>query len=61
MTQFKAGDTVRLKSGGPLMTIHSVQTDGDAWCEWFDEKGAAQSKGFLITSLVADNGGPVIA
>ena len=60
--QFKAGDTMRLKSGGPLMTIHSInQSEGTAWCEWFDKNGADQSKSFLITSLVADDGGPVMA
>ena len=34
---FKPGDTVMLKSGGPHMTVTKV--DGDrVWCEWFDEK-----------------------
>ncbi len=60
MAEFKAGDTVRLKSGGPLMTIHSIK-NGEAWCQWFDEKEEAKEKFFLMTSLIADDGVPVIA
>jgi len=42
---FKIGDTVRLKSGGPLMTIVEAEPDNHGnwvWCEWFhnnDKKG----------------------
>jgi uncharacterized protein YodC (DUF2158 family) len=60
MAQFKPGDTVRLKSGGPLMTIHTVRTDGTAWCEWFDKNGKAESREFSLTSLALDDGGPVV-
>jgi uncharacterized protein YodC (DUF2158 family) len=60
MAQFKPGETVRLKSGGPLMTVQLIASDGDVWCEWFDSKQAHQSKGFTPTSLVADDGGPVM-
>ncbi len=34
MEEFKVGDVVRLKSGGPLMTIESIK-DEDLNCIWF--------------------------
>lgn len=38
--QFKVGDNVRLKSGGPTMTVTAVGPDdtGTIWvsCSWFD-------------------------
>jgi uncharacterized protein YodC (DUF2158 family) len=33
-TQFKAGDVVVLKSGGPKMTVMEVRSDG-LLCRWF--------------------------
>jgi uncharacterized protein YodC (DUF2158 family) len=57
MSNFKPGDTVRMKSGGPLMTVsHIRQQDGEIWCEWFDSKDEPQSRAFKATSLVADDG-----
>lgn len=35
LASFAPGDEVRLKSGGPIMTIASVE-DGKALCMWFD-------------------------
>jgi uncharacterized protein YodC (DUF2158 family) len=41
---FKEGDTVRLKSGGPQMTIQAIAKHGfgatteNAKCVWFDGK-----------------------
>lgn len=39
---FKVGDTVRLKSGGPVMTIEEIGTPEysqtqTAWCIWFEK------------------------
>lgn len=41
MTGFKPGDVVQLKSGGPKMTVKSVERHGavttdNARCVWFD-------------------------
>ena len=41
--QFKAGDIVRLKSGGPRMTVvdygkYGYGDDEEYKCKWFDEK-----------------------
>jgi uncharacterized protein YodC (DUF2158 family) len=35
--QFKVGDIVQLKSGGPKMTVESIESTGAAFCVWFDE------------------------
>lgn len=38
MSQFKVGDVVRLKSGGPRMTIVSLKAGmtSDHRCSWFE-------------------------
>ena len=46
--EFNAGDLVRLKSGGPLMTVEQVgklsMTEEDAvWCTWFEKVGNRQT------------------
>jgi uncharacterized protein YodC (DUF2158 family) len=44
---FKPGDLVKLKSGGPVMTVEAV---GDhygtptVWCVWFEKVGPKQTK-----------------
>ena len=42
LENFQPGDLVRLKSGGPVMTVHHADSAGDVVCNWF-EKG--QPKG----------------
>ena len=43
MTIFKPGAKVRLKSGGPVMTLSSLQGNRDgqtdkAFCNWYEDK-----------------------
>ena len=33
--KWKPGDTVQLKSGGPVMTIRRVGDNGQVVCNWF--------------------------
>ena len=51
--QFKLGDVVELKSGGPDMTINAIGDNNgitSAWCAWF--VGTKQEQGvFPLTSL----------
>ncbi|HEY6350346.1 MAG TPA: DUF2158 domain-containing protein [Candidatus Angelobacter sp.] len=35
MTQWKVGDIVKLKSGGPAMTVSEL-ADSQVWCMWFE-------------------------
>ena len=35
MNDFKRGDVVMLKSGGPKMTIDQIEAN-QVWCDWFE-------------------------
>jgi uncharacterized protein YodC (DUF2158 family) len=35
MTEFKKGDNVKLKSGGPKMTIKELMSSETCHCQWF--------------------------
>lgn len=48
--QFKPGDTVILKSGGPMMTVTEVEGTR-VFCEWFDAKNNPQSRSFEQAAL----------
>jgi uncharacterized protein YodC (DUF2158 family) len=54
--QLKPGDTVKLRSGGPLMTIDSINADDEVYCEWFDDKQQPQSKVYGVHMLEKDDG-----
>jgi uncharacterized protein YodC (DUF2158 family) len=49
---FQSGDLVRLRSGGPLMTVKSVQGD-QVICSWSEEDGELRSGSFPIAMLAA--------
>ncbi|HDX8374136.1 TPA: DUF2158 domain-containing protein [Aeromonas dhakensis] len=44
MSNLKLGDVVRLKSGGPLMTIIDSGNASGTWvCQWFDQNKQTSS------------------
>lgn len=51
------GDTVKLRSGGPTMTVRSYDTsmlresDTDVICEWFDKQNVLSRAAFKQESL----------
>lgn len=50
---FKVGDVVRLKSGGPDMTVTNVGKESGmltVWCAWF--VGTKQEKGYFPADAV---------
>lgn len=52
--EIKTGDTVRVKSGGPVMTVSSVGErlgEMTAFCSWFDGT-RPQTDAFPVTVLV---------
>ncbi|BDU19971.1 DUF2158 domain-containing protein [Dyella sp. GSA-30] len=51
MSEFKIGDTVQLKSGGPAMTVSELQEGGRVFCEWFDNKENHQERSFVASTL----------
>ena len=50
MDNLQSGDTVQLKSGGPVMTVKDVR-GGELLCEWFDPQGKHQVQLFKPASL----------
>lgn len=54
--QFKPGDTVKLKSGGPLMTVIAygsyLAVEGYK-CKWFDDKHKLTESVFTEPELMA--------
>jgi len=61
MAEFKKGDTVRLKSGGPLMTVQDVDDYGPLGpkdgvkCVWFEGKHREDSVFDSAVLEIGDN------
>jgi uncharacterized protein YodC (DUF2158 family) len=51
---FTVGDIVKLRSGGPKMTVEKVEDDDVVQCVWFDEMNVTQNKGFPANALERD-------
>jgi uncharacterized protein YodC (DUF2158 family) len=50
--QFKLGNIVQLKSGGPPMTVKSVEAvNGECLCEWFGGGNTLKSHTFFPETL----------
>ncbi|MGJ7533937.1 MULTISPECIES: YodC family protein [unclassified Variovorax] len=43
---FKVGDRVELKSGGPVMTVSNLNNNGTVHCIWFATVDASTPSGF---------------
>lgn len=51
------GDIVRLKSGGPMMTVVMVNSY-EAFCIWHSQSGWPCREFYMIDSLINLNGDP---
>ena len=49
--KFQVGDVVRLKSGGPLMTVQQATYADSIMCTWFGEDNRRMSEGFHPRTL----------
>lgn len=48
----KIGDTVQLKSGGPLMTVVRIEADGAIACMWYaPDAEEFRSQAFVAAAL----------
>jgi len=50
MADWKKGDLVELKSGGPPMTVNDIHNNGKLYCFWFD--GTEQKNGLFNPETV---------
>ncbi|MBO6767262.1 MAG: DUF2158 domain-containing protein [Erythrobacter sp.] len=50
-TKFQVGDVVRLKSGGPLMTVQQSTYADNIMCVWLGEHNKRMTEGFHPRTL----------
>lgn len=55
MNEFKEGEVVYLKSGGPAMTITEAGSADYVWCTWFTKNNELQGQAFAKSSLTTSN------
>ena len=57
---FRPGDTVRLKSGGALMTVTAARADANGvvhvWTVWHDEKNNEKTGWYPADVVTPDHG-----
>src|SRR6266566_8335263 len=51
MENLQVGDVVQLKSGGPTMTINTINNDRSLFCQWFDKNGELKTGRFEAAQL----------
>ena len=59
MAEIKEGTTVKLKSGGPLMTIQEIMGNDEfqeAICVWIDSDGKPHKHNYPLSVLEPDDG-----
>ncbi len=44
--ELKVNDRVRCKTGGPIMTVHKIESPKEITCGWFDKIDQAHEKVF---------------
>ena len=49
--KFDIGEVVRLKSGGPKMTVMRHNDNNSTVCDWFNHKGNNKSASFAVGTL----------
>ena len=52
--EFQIGDVVMLKSGGPRMTVESIESEEKVWCTWFDSNKRNSQRAFKKEVLEHD-------
>ena len=57
--EIKPGNVVKVKSGGPNMTVSAISDNlgtETVWCSWFDDKNKNQSGTFPLNTVVKVEG-----